>query len=219
LKAYRIPIAVSTWKRRPSRPRIVSLCLCKRPRSGSRNEDLGYVTSSGWAIVGDFESGKESPEFRSVRPVLPRKTTVARLAADAVFPNLVLAGGLSLIVGALSFVAVFAYLAAKFDYPKVLDGTASEVLPRLRAGGSTMRAVWAVYAVLPLLLIVGAVGTAFALPSSPGTMALATAFACVGALVMCLGLMRWPSIHWVLAEPMSPPAPMPSTASLQRSQG
>ena len=63
-----------------------------------------------------------------------------------------------------------------------------------------MRAVWAVYALLPLLLIVGAIGSAFAAPSSPRAMTLAAVFACVGALAMCLGLMRWPSIHWVLAE-------------------
>lgn len=111
----------------------------------------------------------------------------------------VIAGGLSLIVGALAFVGVFSYLAANFDYPGVLDGSAAEVLPRLRAGGSQMRAVWALYAVLPLLLIVGAVGALFALPARRGSMTLATAFATVGALAMCLGLMRWPSIHWVLA--------------------
>lgn len=114
--------------------------------------------------------------------------------------EIILAGGLSLIVGALAFVGVFSYLAATFSYPQVLDGSAAEVLPRLRAGGARMRAVWALYALLPLLLIVGAVGTQGALPSSPGSMTLASAFAVVGALAMCLGLMRWPSIHWVLAE-------------------
>lgn len=113
--------------------------------------------------------------------------------------NMVLAGGIGLIAGALAFVAVFSYLAANFDYPAVLDGAAAEVLPRLRSGGERMRAVWALYAVLPLLLIVGAVGTASALPSSRGVMTLAAVFATVGALAMCLGLMRWPSVHWALA--------------------
>ncbi len=50
-------------------------------------------------------------------------------------------GGLSLIVGAIAFVAVFSYLAAKFSYPEILDGAASDVLPRLRGGGARMRAV------------------------------------------------------------------------------
>lgn len=109
-------------------------------------------------------------------------------------------GGVSLITGALSFVIVFSYLAVNFSYPDILDGRAAEVLPRLLEGGSVMRAVWAFYAFLPLLLIPGAVGAQSACPSSRSRMTLATVFAAVGALAMCLGLMRWPSIHWVLAE-------------------
>jgi len=113
--------------------------------------------------------------------------------------KIIVAGGLSFIVGALAFVAVFSYLAAKFSYPDVLDGTAAEVLPRLRAGGATMRAVWAIYAFLPLLLVPGAVGAFFACPSSRPRMTLALVAATLGTLAMCLGLMRWPSVHWALA--------------------
>jgi hypothetical protein len=114
--------------------------------------------------------------------------------------KMIVAGGLSFIVGALAFVLVFSYLAAKFDYPNILDGSAGEVLPRLSAGGSTMRAVWAIYALLPLLLLPGAVGSYLACPSSRGRMTLALVVASIGALAMCLGLMRWPSIHWALAS-------------------
>jgi len=113
---------------------------------------------------------------------------------------MIIAGGLSFVVGALAFVSVFTYLAANFDYPGILDGSAAEVLPRLRAGGSTMRAIWALYALLPLLLVPGAVGAYFACPSSRGRMTLALVAASLGALAMCLGLMRWPSIHWALAD-------------------
>ena len=109
-------------------------------------------------------------------------------------------GGLSFVVGALAFVAVFSYLAATFDYPAILEGSAGEVLPRLRGGGSLMRATWALYAFLPLLLIPGAVGAYLACPASRGRMMLALVAACLGALAMCLGLMRWPSIHWALAD-------------------
>jgi drug/metabolite transporter (DMT)-like permease len=45
-------------------------------------------------------------------------------------------GGWSLILGAVAFVAVFSYLAARFDYPAVLDGPASSVLPGLLATGA-----------------------------------------------------------------------------------
>ena len=109
-------------------------------------------------------------------------------------------GGASLIIGALAFIAVFTYLAANFSYPDILEGTASEVLPRLRDGGTVMRSVWALYAVLPLLLIPGAVGAKAACPASRPRMTLALVFATLAAFSMCLGLMRWPSIHWVLAE-------------------
>lgn len=114
--------------------------------------------------------------------------------------KMIVAGGLSFVVGALAFVLVFSYLAAKFDYPHILDGSAAEVLPRLSAGGSTMRAVWAIYAFLPLLLLPGAVAAHLACPSSRGLMTLALIVASIGSLAMCLGLMRWPSIHWALAS-------------------
>ena len=120
---------------------------------------------------------------------------------------MIVAGGLSLVVGALAFVFVFAYLAANFDYPGILKGSAAEVLPRLRSGGSMMRAVWALYAFLPLFLLPGAVGAYFACPSSRSRMTLALVVAALGALAMCLGLMRWPSVHWALAEIYSQAGP------------
>lgn len=121
--------------------------------------------------------------------------------------GMVIAGGVSFVLAALAFVLVFAYLAAHFEYPDILEGAASEVLPRLNAGGPGMRLAWAVYAFLPLLLIPGAVGTVLACPSSRGRMTLALVLACIAAFSMCLGLMRWPSIHWALAEIYSGAAP------------
>lgn len=117
--------------------------------------------------------------------------------------RMVAIGGASFIVGALTFILVFAFLATRFDYPDVLDGAASEVLPRLREGGSTMRAVWAIYSFLPLCFIPGAVGAFYACPSSRPRMTLGLVVATVAAFAMCLGLMRWPSINWALAEAYS----------------
>jgi hypothetical protein len=105
--------------------------------------------------------------------------------------TLVFAGGISLIGGALAFVGVFVYLAAKFSYPRILDGGAEQVLPRLRAGGARMRATWAIYSLLPLLLVIGAFGTYAALRSSREAMLLALVLASIGSLSMSLGLMRW----------------------------
>jgi hypothetical protein len=110
-------------------------------------------------------------------------------------------GGLFLIGGALAFMAVFSYLAARFNYPDVLDGTAAEVLPKLLATGNTGRAVWALYGFLPLIWIPAAVGAFQALRRvSEGSMRVAMLFAVVSSVSMMLGLLRWPSIHWALAQ-------------------
>jgi len=82
---------------------------------------------------------------------------------------MVVAGGVSFIVAALAFMFVFGYLAANFDYLDILEGSASDVLPRLRAGGAGMRAAWAVYAFLPLLLMPSAVGRSSLVPIGVAT--------------------------------------------------
>lgn len=115
--------------------------------------------------------------------------------------NSIHAGGWALVLGAAAFLAVFSYLAASFDYPAILDGPADTVLPRLLATGAAGRAVWAVYAFLPLLWLPAGVGAYRALRDThPGGMLLALQCAGLGALSMMLGLMRWPSLQWRLAE-------------------
>ena len=57
-------------------------------------------------------------------------------------------GGFCLAGGAVVFLAVFTYLAARFNYPDVLDGPAAAVLPNLLATGPQGRVVWAIYAFL-----------------------------------------------------------------------
>jgi hypothetical protein len=110
-------------------------------------------------------------------------------------------GGLSLIIAAVAFMAVFTYLAARFNYPDVLDGRASDVLPALLATGASGRAVWAIYALLPLFWIPAAVGAFHALRHrSEGLVRTGMYFAAISALAMILGLMRWPSFHWELAH-------------------
>ena len=110
-------------------------------------------------------------------------------------------GGWSLIAAAVGFMAVFGYLAARFNYPAVLDGNAADVLPRLLALGETGRAAWAAYAMLPLLLIPPAIGARAALGGvAPNGMRAALVVATIAAVSMLLGLARWPSIHWELAR-------------------
>jgi hypothetical protein len=125
-------------------------------------------------------------------------------------------GGVSLILGAISFIGVFSYLAARFNYPEVLDGRAADVLPALLATGDAGRGVWAVYALLPLFWIPAGVGAFHALRGrSEGTMRLAMLFALVSSVAMILGLMRWPSVHWELARTwVADPSMRPALASM-----
>lgn len=113
-------------------------------------------------------------------------------------------GGWALILAAVLFMAVFSWLAAAFNYPDVLDGAAAEVLPQLLLLGETGRAVWALYALLPLLLIPAGVGAFGALRHrAPASMQVALLLAAMSAVVMMLGLMRWPTIHWALAHALA----------------
>ena len=117
-------------------------------------------------------------------------------------------GGLCLAGGALAFLGVFSYLAARFNYPDVLDGPAATVLPSLLATRLQGRLVWAIYALLPLIWIPAGVAAYEALaPVRRGAMRLALQFAVIAALAMMLGLMRWPSIHWHLALAFERAAP------------
>ena len=117
-------------------------------------------------------------------------------------------GGVCLAGGAVAFLAVFTYLAANFNYPDVLDGPAATVLPNLLVTGTTGRAVWTIYAFLPLIWIPAGVAAYEALaPVRRGAMRLAFGCAIVAALAMMLGLMRWPSIHWHLAQAFAQAAP------------
>jgi len=117
-------------------------------------------------------------------------------------------GGWCLIAAAIGFLAVFSYLAARFGYPDVLDGTGSQVLPRLLALGTTGRAVWIVYAFLPLLLIPAGIGAYAALRDvAPNAMRTALVFSVIAAVSMLLGLARWPSVHWELARAYATASP------------
>jgi hypothetical protein len=122
--------------------------------------------------------------------------------------SVIVAGGLSLIGGAIAFLVVFSYLAARFAYPEVLDGSAERVLPALLATGAAGRAAWAVYALLPLIWLPAAAGAFDAFRErSESAARLAMLFATVSAIAMMLGLMRWPSIHWELARAHAEAAP------------
>ena len=111
------------------------------------------------------------------------------------------AGGIALVGGAVAFLGVFSYLAARFNYPDILDGRAQDVLPALLATGPAGRAAWALYGVLPLVFLPAGVSAFEALRQrAAGPMRVGVLFALLAAVSMVLGLMRWPSVHWELAR-------------------
>ena len=129
----------------------------------------------------------------------------------------ILVGGIALIAGAIAFLVVFGYLAATFDYPDVLEGTADRVLPALLATGTGGRLAWAIYAMLPLIWLPAAVGVFDAFRNrAESAVRLGTLFATVATIAMMLGLMRWPSIHWelALAYVEAPPAEQATIAAV-----
>jgi hypothetical protein len=109
--------------------------------------------------------------------------------------------GIVLSVCSLAFIAVFSYLASAFGYPEILDRGASEVLPRLAAGGQTLRTVWFLYAALPLGILFAGTATAPILErGGRGLRTVGVGAAVAAGLAMMIGLLRWPTIEWTLAR-------------------
>jgi hypothetical protein len=115
--------------------------------------------------------------------------------------NPVRLAGITLVTTSLGFVAVFGYLASHFGYPKVLQGTAAEVLPAFVAGGGKMRAVWAVYAILPAGIALSAILAFPTFRRAGERMARLGRFAAITAAVaMTVGLVRWPTVNYALGR-------------------
>jgi Domain of unknown function (DUF4386) len=113
----------------------------------------------------------------------------------------ILMGGIALILTGVLYPVVFTFLAIRFNYPDVLDGDANEVLPKLLAGGSLFRFTWAIYGLLPLLLIPAGTGAFYAFRKDmEGGMRVALHLSILAAFSLMIGLLRWSSIHWELAK-------------------
>lgn len=120
----------------------------------------------------------------------------------------IIAGGASLVAATVVFTAVFSYLAAAFDYPAVLARPAGDVLPALLALGRSGRMVWLVYGVIPLLLVPTASGVnEAARATAPRLGRAAVWLATLSTLAMMTGLLRWPTLHWTLAQAWAAASP------------
>lgn len=111
------------------------------------------------------------------------------------------AGGFWSLLGAFLHVISVGYLAAEFSYPGVLDDPARDVFPALLSGGAMLRAMWLIYAVSPFVYVPMAVAAYTALkPYGRATTRIALMFSVFASLGTSLGALRWPSIHWELAQ-------------------
>jgi len=111
-------------------------------------------------------------------------------------------GGTALIAGSLGFIAIFSYLASSFGYPDVLDEPASTVLPALAAGGTSLRAAWLLYGAIPLTLLVAGIASMPFIERGAGRTAarFGGAMMAIASVSMMVGLLRWSSIQWVIAQ-------------------
>lgn len=111
-------------------------------------------------------------------------------------------GAVILALGSAGFIAIFVYLQAAFSYPDILDRDAGDVLARLHDGGTTLRGVWLLYALLPITLLIAGVSSMPLLEDGGGRglARIGAVAAIAAALFMMIGLLRWPSIHASLAE-------------------
>lgn len=99
--------------------------------------------------------------------------------------------GFSLIVLAIAFNAVFAWLGVIFDYPDILRREPSEILARFTAGGPTLLFAWAAF-MFAAAWLVPTSGWLSAVTAQRGVVTSA-ALACgvAAGLAQAAGLARW----------------------------
>ncbi|MDQ8047133.1 MAG: DUF4386 domain-containing protein [Solirubrobacteraceae bacterium] len=98
----------------------------------------------------------------------------------------------SLIALPIAYNAIFAVLAARFDYPDILRRPTDEVLERFIAGGAALIRWWEAFMLTALAFTVVPVLLVGQLPGADGDLLRVSAI--VGAfagLVQALGLLRW----------------------------
>jgi hypothetical protein len=114
--------------------------------------------------------------------------------------------GLLLIAVPLAFNALFALLAARFDYPDILRRPTADVLARFHAGGTSLVLIWWAFALTAVLVVPRVVLLSRAIPDADGTLlAIATPLGVIAALVQFLGLVRWPFLVPFLARAAAEP--------------
>src|SRR5262245_53751668 len=112
--------------------------------------------------------------------------------------RMILAGGWSLVIFSLLFTGIG--IALSLMPAQGLYSLTSHGLMKVMGGSAMVHALLSIYAVTPLLLIPGAIGTYYTFVDVYDShMRLATSFALVGAIALTLSLMMLPSLNWIIS--------------------
>jgi hypothetical protein len=124
--------------------------------------------------------------------------------ADSRHETMIIIGGWSLIIFSILFVGITLLIDSLTQAQTMLYGMEQHNLFKVAAGTETIRTLLVIYALLPLLLIPGAVGTFYAfIEPHEANMRCGMYFATAGALALCISLMMLPSINWHLTSYIS----------------
>ncbi len=116
-----------------------------------------------------------------------------------------------LILVPVLFNVFFFLLQSTFGYPDILREPADTILRQFAAGGTSLLAIWYVFALTPALFIPAAILLRRAFPGDSPLLALATPFAIVAGMTQVLGLLRWPFLVPGLAQAYLDPAASDAT--------
>ncbi|RDI46579.1 DUF4386 family protein [Aquicella lusitana] len=117
----------------------------------------------------------------------------------AAHETMIIVGGWSMVIFAILFVGITLLIDNLAQAQTMLYGMEQHNLFKVAAGSETIRTLLVIYALLPLLLIPGSVGTFYAfIEPHEANMRCGMYFATAGALALTISLMMLPSINWHL---------------------
>ncbi|OGT60423.1 MAG: hypothetical protein A3F14_00265 [Gammaproteobacteria bacterium RIFCSPHIGHO2_12_FULL_43_28] len=114
--------------------------------------------------------------------------------------TMVIIGGWSMVIFSILFVGITLLIDSLAQAQQMLYGLEQHNLFKVAAGSNTIRTLLVVYAILPLLIIPGAVGAFYIFSDKyEANMRCGLFFAAAGAFALTLSLLMLPSINWHLA--------------------
>jgi len=119
--------------------------------------------------------------------------------SDSRHSTMILIGGWSMVLFSILFIGITLLIDSLAQAQTMLYGMEQHNLFKVAAGSGTIRTLLTIYALVPLLLIPGAVGTYYTfIEKHEANMRVGMYFATAGVLAVCLSLMMLPSINWHL---------------------